>query len=414
MDKLIYSEDGKSATMPTLFKQNGTKSKTLIWDIETTLFEKAVRHGKNKQKRLNTTDLSECFSIVTAKHGQKDGKIQEAPVKVEAGKNIGKKNETNVLTQALANMVSAWTKQKDRKGYTETIEESKTVLIRPMLLNKYEDRVTKIKFPVYVQPKLDGIRAFTHYDPTTKSIRFFSRTGNEFFHMDHIRADLMRCKDLVNNPNVWLDGELFTTEVPFEDIVSVVKKGLEKTANSNESSLEAEKQVKLHVYDMYDTEAPTLPFASRYSHYKTMIETIPNSTAVVAVLSETCKDDAQVQTKFKEYEARYEGLVARVLTGVYELGKRSNNVLKLKSFDLTEYEIVNFTQGKGKEEGLIIFIVKTPEGEVTVVPKATAEQRREMFAKASSFIGKPLTVRHFRLTADGLPRIAKGIIRDYE
>jgi DNA ligase-1 len=50
-----------------------------------------------------------------------------------------------------------------------------------------------------------------------------------------------------------------------------------------------------------------------------------------------------------------------------------------------------------------------------VRPKGTIEDRRDIFKKAQSYVGKKLTVKYQELTDDGIPRFPIGLaIRDYE
>lgn len=93
-------------------------------------------------------------SRYTIKHGQVGGKIQSTTTLIEYGKNIGKSNETSALQQAGLEAHSLWKKQKDRKGYTETIPQEKP--FRPMLAQKFIEHSDKIKFPALIQRKLDG------------------------------------------------------------------------------------------------------------------------------------------------------------------------------------------------------------------------------------------------------------------
>ena len=99
--------------------------------------------------------------------------------------------------------------------------------IRPMLLYEYEKKKTKIKFPACIQPKLDGVRMVSHYDPTEKTFRFFSRNGKEYYNLNHIFEILNKIPYLKENPDVYLDGEAFSEEVSFNTIVGIVRKKLQ-------------------------------------------------------------------------------------------------------------------------------------------------------------------------------------------
>jgi predicted DNA-binding WGR domain protein len=98
------------------------------------------------ENKLNQSDIIVSWGII-------GGKFQEKVTTITDGKNIGKSNETTFEEQALSEAQSKWNKQLD-KGYSK--EKGAPKMIRPMLAHKYQDHSSKLKFPCYIQPKLDG------------------------------------------------------------------------------------------------------------------------------------------------------------------------------------------------------------------------------------------------------------------
>ena len=125
-------------------------------------------------------------SFYEQEHGLLDGKLQTSRTYV-AGKNAGKANATTDEEQAEKEAESKRAKKRDRGGYSESIPEDKPMM--PMLAQSHDKHGHKIKYPAYVQPKLDGIRCFVHVDG--ESVTLKSRTGKEFTSLDHI-ADAVR------------------------------------------------------------------------------------------------------------------------------------------------------------------------------------------------------------------------------
>ena len=72
--------------------------------------------------------------------------------------------------------------------------------------------------------------------------------------------------------------------------------------------------------------------------------------------------------------------------------------------------------GTGLEKGCVIWICETKEKKrFSVRPVGTFEERRKLFLKAKSFIGKFLTVKYQELSDYNIPVFGVGIgIRDYE
>jgi len=99
---------------------------------------------------------------IVCQYGRVDGKQQTKEEVITQGKNIGKKNETTPLAQANLEAQAKWTKQRDRKCYSEDPTGAASAAKRalsPMLAKVYEDYLKKIDWTsAYAQPKLDGFR----------------------------------------------------------------------------------------------------------------------------------------------------------------------------------------------------------------------------------------------------------------
>ena len=69
---------------------------------------------------------------------------------------------------------------------------------KPMLAHKFDDKRVDWSKPVYIQPKLDGVRCLFTKDGA------FSRTGKQFMNVAHIELELIPFFD--KHPNTVLDG----------------------------------------------------------------------------------------------------------------------------------------------------------------------------------------------------------------
>jgi DNA ligase-1 len=264
-----------------------------------------------------------------------------------------------------------------------------------MLACDYNKHSSYITFPCYVQPKLDGVRAIFYKN------KLFSRNGNTFPNLEHIKTEL-KSVDLV------LDGELYTKEVKFEELVGLVK----RQSLSDEQAINC-LNIKYFVYD----------YISNTENNKTRISKLTNFfkenkfNYIEFVITEVCNRKEDVQSfhdKFVKFG--YEGVMLRNFIGLYAVNSRSKDLQKYKMFLDDEFKIVDYTCGSGKEEGCVIWICKTESGkQFNARPEGNYSQRKELYKNARKFIGKMLTVRYQNLTQDGIPRFPVGItIRDYE
>ena len=104
-------------------------------------------------------------------------------------------------------------------------------MTKPMLAHKFDDSRVDWSKPVYIQPKLDGVRCIIKRVSdfpdqeylASYSVKAYSRTGKEWKNIDHILFNLSPWFAL--NPNVILDGELYNHDLKddFEKIISFLK-----------------------------------------------------------------------------------------------------------------------------------------------------------------------------------------------
>jgi DNA ligase-1 len=350
------------------------------------------KSGKTKVWRaaIYHNDDGSAYSLI--EYGQLDGKLQTARRDVTTGKNLGKKNETTPLQQCLSETERKWLDKKEKENYTEEVTEEKNsdehLTLLPMLAQTLKKE--KLVFPVYVQPKIDGLRCLFYYRSGEWAAQ--SRTGAYFSTVDHIKETLSNVpKEIV------LDGELYSDTIPFETLAGLLKK-----KKISVSDLEKLRHVKYHCYDVYLPQKKDADFEERY----TVLSKLP----VLQVVTEKVQKMEEFQEKFGEYTSQgYEGIMVRTLSGKYSLNYRSKDLCKYKEFEESEYEIKGFTQGDGRDVGTVIWICVTEQGkEFHVRPRGTHEQRSEWYREGVKYVGKKLTVIYQNLSEQGIPRFPVG------
>ncbi len=405
-------------------------------------------------------------------HGYIDGKQQVAMRDYNVGKNIGRTNEKTPLEQCISETRRKWMDKKEKEGYSETKPadygegygdvsgnyfgeddvvdggESATASgpFLPMLAQTFNpaDAVTSaasaaaskkkkvIKFPCFVQPKLDGLRCVSYATQCGNdvTVALQSRTGAFFTGLPHIAAALRPY--LSQHRSIVIDGELYTDQMPFEELAGLIKK-----KKITDTDVERLKKVKYHVYDIYDHSQANMPYSERLgvlvdavrrcacvandtltasSLAHRMLRSDTEAAAVVVfVRTEKVAVLADFRRLFSEFvEAGYEGIMLRNAEGVYRANYRSNDLQKYKEFMEDEYLIIGYTQGEGRDAGAVIWYCETEDGkEFTVRPRGTMEQRRVWFNEGKKYVGKKLTVIFQELTEEGKPRFPVGkAVRD--
>lgn len=362
--------------------------------------------GKTKVWTISVEERN-ASGVIIITRGYLDGKMQVSEKVIAQGKNIGKKNETTPVQQAVSEARASWIKMKE-SGYSEAIKEEvdNTASVRgkgiaaevplPMLAHEYHKRGKGFPFPCFTQPKLDGTRCVG-----IPGRGLFSRLRKTIPHMEHIIAELNRLPD-----DLILDGELYTNELTFQEIVGLVKKETLKVGD-----LEKQQKIKYHVYDLIQGDS----YEQRHRGLQTLFASY-SFQHLVLVPTFHCGSEAEMKEQHAQFVADgYEGIMLRNPAGIYK-NVRSTDLLKYKEFFDDEYEVVGFKEGEGGEKGCVLWTCKTENGATFHCrPRGTREDRTELYQKGAAYIGKKLTVRFQELTDDGIPRFPVGIaFRDYE
>lgn len=319
--------------------------------------------------------------------GQVGGVISTNEWTVCFGKNVGRANATTDDEQALAEAVAKRTKKLE-SGYFEDINNiNKQQYFEPMLASKWEDSKDKIQYPIYSQPKLDGIRCIVTKDG------MFSRNGKPILSAPHILQELHTHFKIY--PNMIFDGELYADKFAndFNKIVSLVK----KTKPTKEDLAESKKNIEYHIYDL-----PSVDDVFFVRYIKLCDLRLPK--CCVKVLTHMVKSEDDVMDRYSEYvEYGYEGQILR-LNGKYE-NKRSKFLLKHKSFQDSEFTILDICEGEGNKTGQVGYMVFEIEGKrFKSNVKCSWEEGAEILKSKSKLIGKSATIQYFNLTPDGIPR----------
>lgn len=363
-------------------------------------------YSLNSNGSIQKWNISVEGNKIIKHYGQVGGKIQEVEDVVHKGKNIGRANETSPEEQALAEATSQWEK-KLKSGYTKTLKESKegktdaefvTGGIEPMLAHKWRDHASKIVFPAFVQPKLDGIRCIAMIRKGKCTL--WSRTRKPIKSMPHIVAELERQFNGQND--VVLDGELYNHSYKdkFEEIVSLVRPDAPKAGHA---------VVQYHIYDM---TAQLWTFKQRSDY---LSERIKANNILVLVKTIKVEED-EVTDYFTDFrKAGYEGAMIRNAKSLYEC-KRSYGLQKIKEFDDAEFKIIGVEAGRGRMAECAIFCCTTKLGDTFMCKmEGSLDALKVYLTKPKSVIGKKLTVRYQGLTNGNVPRFPIGVVvRDYE
>ena len=311
--------------------------------------------------------------------GLMGGKITTSLPTVCTGKNIGKKNETTPEQQALAEAQAKWQKKVD-SGYNEVLTEEKK-FFEPMLAKDAKDSKDlqePFKVGVFVQPKLDGLRA------VNQNNALMSRNGKPYVSCPHLHQN-----------STTLDGELYSHEYKddFNKIVSLCK----KQKPSAEEIYESFRKVEFWAYDFPSVKDK---FSVRYKALQDWVS--KNNSLFEDKFRIVPTYEVFSWKEIKDYHEEflrqgYEGTIIRLDLGPYE-NKRSKQLLKYKDFIDEEFKIIGAEEGTGGRTGTIGYFImqhdKNPNQTFKSNIKGDFDYLKQLWKDHKKYIGKSATVKY--------------------
>lgn len=362
------------------------------------------------------------------------------PTYVTSGKNLGKKNATTVLTQALIVARSKYLKKKQESNMEDVNR------FFPVAVHKYElkprDTARHLRLPLAVQRKLDGGRAVAYYDEKTKTPIMYTRKLKNLYGNEHMLKELKTFFEVINDkyPKIYLDGELYKHGLSLQVISGMMRREKGSKTEVKEKGDGNENNIKLE-YHIFDLFFPTscksmkeMPYQERNIILDDIFDIAKkeniNLKFIVKVkthIAKTFEEETKLYNQF--LEEKYEGSIVRNLDASYEFGvnkeSRTYQIRKRKPRYSAEYEIVGYTEGtQGKDRGAIIWVLKTkktvknkinyPSQQFTSTPVGMDyEERYNLFKKmtpsyfAKNYKGKYMTVEYDDISEEGVPLRAK-------
>lgn len=249
--------------------------------------------------------------------------------------------------------------------------------------------------------KCDGVRLITKIQKTKNNIEMYSRQGKVFTTLSVLKEELLKT---IPEIDIVLDGELCIIDKDGnEDFQSIMK----EVRNKNHT---IENPVFM-VFDIlwideFEKEYSDTPFSKRLEW---LMSVIPKDSNFIKILPQTLikSNDELEEMKNIALKLGWEGLIIRKAGSPYE-GKRSKNLLKVKSFIDAEYEVkdvefgnIRYINSNGNEvesEMLSNIIIEHKGNDVRVGSGFSIEQRLYYEDHPDEIIGKIITVKYFEET----------------
>ena len=317
------------------------------------------------------------------------------------------KNVLEVLTENDAKIIERIIAKDLRCGVSEATANKiwpKLISTYPvMLASGYDQKlVDKIKFPAYVQLKLDGMRFNAIVRGQT--VEFRSRNGREilipnksfavpFIKMaDHYKQDMV------------FDGELLIADYAGKPVNRQTGNGiLSKAIKGTMSDTEA-LQVMATLWDAIPYESfkagiDKEPYNIRMAKLSNAMEDMKTVNAqlgkyVALVWTEQVNDLYTAKRIFEKFLSEgQEGTILKSKDGIWE-DKRSKEQIKFKGELECDLRVVDWEEGTGKNKGRLgALVCESEDGAIRVnVGSGYTDEQRNAYTK--TVIGKVATVKY--------------------
>ena len=285
---------------------------------------------------------------------------------------------------------------------------------KPMLAYPVNKKPIDYSKPVFMQPKLDGVRCViqaeqvNHFSrPIEYEVKAYSRTGKEWKNINHILEQLKPF--FKKYPYVILDGELYNHDFKdnFEQIISMVR----KTKPTDEARLISAENVQFHCYDIIDEK---LTFEQRIEFVNKSLMLMGDSVHNVLTMQIPNQYEADEMHKVNLYNG-FEGSILRT-NETYQC-KRSHSLRKIKDFHDAEATITGWVEGKGKRIGTIgKFLAVDSDGNEFGMPVMDKfKYLQDNFVAMQGFVGQEATFTYFERTkANSYRHPLFKCVRNYE
>lgn len=368
-------------------------------------------------------------------------------------KNKGRSNERTPSQQAIFEAESKW-KKKLATGYFPQEDDLEGVKRATQVLNLRKKvgsnskggkiRDTKKMFILDEIPEHHNVKIMKGppYDPNKHDISqggFVQRKFDGYRCKVSVNSDLQVCmttsqgsqivfleklKNIIctfyknikkyKTKDIVLDGELFVHNPvdengePLKDVFNFATSCISTNASKPHP---LEDQICYRVFDL-DMDETTQK--QRLKILFELFETFENDQLKPAKTTFVKDVDKLNRYLNKFLKEGYEGLIWRRAHNHYYHGKRTAKdceFFKMKKMEDAEFQVVDFTEGKGKQKGCVVWICETENGqEFRAKQIGSFEKSREYFENGNEYVGEMLTVTYQELTKDGIPRmpVAKG------
>jgi DNA ligase-1 len=299
---------------------------------------------------------------------------------------------------------------------------------KPQLAPNEKVNLDEIKYPILASTKLDGIRCIFYKG------EMLSRSLKPIVNKQ-LREKFQSLVDFSKEYNLILDGEIYSHELTFQDIVKyVMTQDFEdkKSIKKNGKVLAIPDHLKFYCFDVIRDDNFNEIFSERYNHLLKIVEAF-YSSIIICVVQANCNSKEEINDFFEDVlKDGYEGLILKDSKGRYKCGRgtiREGLIYKVKPFRTFDAKIIDVIQAtkvdpdaekktnelgrsvtsKKKDDRILIekasaFLVKYEGLDLKVVIAKNDKEKEEVWKNKENYIGKTIEYKGMLIGAKDVPR----------
>lgn len=329
----------------------------------------------------------EFLKFISKECSGKDVDIQIAQAYIRKFDEDDKEIVKEIITQKLAIGM-------DYKNINKAFGYQFIEFYEPMLAYSLEKVLNKIgETEVYVTTKLDGVRCLIvcHENGEKKA---YSRNGLELEGYEDFLPQLQ-----LENGYIY-DGELLY----FDDSLQSDAR-FRKTSEITRTKGKKDKDLLVYnIFDLlplseFEEGVSKLPYSKRREILDTMVEN--KYQKIVKVLYKGKFNNTLFSLLDEVVENGEEGLMLNTADGLYEVGKRSKNILKMKKFHDVDIYCIGVEEGTGKHKGKLGSIIVDYKGYDVKVGSGFSDELREYYwQNQDEIVNHIVKVKYFEESID--------------
>lgn len=298
---------------------------------------------------------------------------------------------------------------------------------KPVLAPNQQPNLDEINYPLLISNKIDGIRCILYKGEILS--RSLKQIQNK-----QLREKLKPLANYTKEYNLILDGEIYSPELTFQEIISLVMSQdfeSQKSIKKYGHVVQIPVHLKFHCFDAIKEDDFEVPFKDRIK----LVETVAMlfKEIIHPVTHYLLSNKTEVEKHFDiALDNGEEGLILRNPEGKYKCGRgtlKEGIIYKLKPYRSWDAQIVDVIQAtkvdpnaekkinelnrsvtsKKKKDRILIekasaFLVKYEGKDLKVVIAMIDEEKEEIWKNKEQYIGRYIEYKGMLVGAKDVPR----------